>query len=187
MDEMPGDDARRITAVQLFLGFTRIGIASVGGALPQAQHQLVEVRRWLTQQEFAELLSLGQLLPGPNIGNLAIMLGARCGGWRGATAAIGGLLVLPFFVVMLLAAFYRAFGDEPWVRPAFHGIAAGAAGLILATGGRLLSVQPRQAWVFVMAGGAFVLIALMRMPLMPVLLALGPISAWCAWRWMPRQ
>jgi len=175
-----------VTTLQLFLGFTRIGLAGIGGALPQAQHQLVDVRRWLTQQEFAELLSLGQLLPGPNIGNLSIMLGLRYRGLPGAVAAMVGLMFAPFCVVMVLAALYRSFGTEPWIRPVFHGISAGAAGLILAMGYRLLRVQPRQAWTYVMAAAAFGLIAMLRLPLMPVLAALTPVSAWCAWRWKAR-
>ena len=181
-DALPAG-ARRVTTLDLFLGFTRIGIGGVGGALPQAQYQLVEVRRWLTQQEFADLLSVGQLLPGPNIGNVSIMVGLRYQGLRGAVAALSGFFLLPFCIVMVLAALYKVFGEEPWVRPIFHGISAGAAGLILATGYRLLRVQPRQAWVLVMAAAAFALIALLRLPLMPVLCALAPVSAWCAWRW----
>ena len=182
--EASGAAPARISCRQLFLGFTRIGITGVGGVLPQAQHQLVERRRWLTQAEFAELLSLAQLLPGPNIGNLALMVGLRHQGWRGAVAALGGMILIPFFVVMLLAAFYRQFGEERWVAPVFHGFSAGAAGLVLATGYKLLRAQPRAAWVYVMALIVFGLIALARLPLVPVLLGLAPIAFCCAWYWM---
>ena len=133
------------------------------------------------------MLSLGQLLPGPNIGNVAIMVGMRHQGMRGAIAAVTGMMVPPFFVVMLFAALYRAIGEEPWIRPVFHGIAAGAAGLMLATGYKLLRAQATHPWVIVMGGASFALIVVGKFPLIPVLLGLSPISVFCAWRWRPKQ
>lgn len=177
----------RITCRELFVGFTRIGITGVGGVLPQAQYQLVEKRQWLTAVEFAELLSVCQLLPGPNIGNVAIMVGLRYQGWRGAVAAFVGMMFIPFFVVLLLAAFYREFGAQSWVAPVFHGFGAGAAGLVLATGYKLLRAQVREPWVIVMAVLAFGSIAFARLPLIPVLVGLAPIAVWCSWHWLRKN
>ncbi len=166
----------------LFMAFLRIAVAGVGGVLPHAQHQLVERERWLTQREFADYLSAGQLLPGPNIVNVAIMVGARYQGLGGSLAAVAGLMVVPFFFVIALAAFYRSFGEEPYVRQVFHGISAGAAGLMIATGVKLARAQPRQAWALGLVATAFGLVGLARLPLIPVLLALAPIALWLASR-----
>ena len=72
----------------------------------QAQHELVDKRGWLTREEFAETLSVGQVLPGPNIVNMALMIGDRFFGWRGALAAMAGLLLAPLAIVLVLAALY---------------------------------------------------------------------------------
>ena len=69
-----------------------------------AQHELVERQRWLTRQQFVEMLSLSQVLPGPNVVNLALMLGDRFFGWRGALAALGGMLLVPLVIVLALTA-----------------------------------------------------------------------------------
>ena len=80
----------RITPAALFLCFLEMGLSGFGGVLPWARRGLVEKRGWLTEQEFAEVLSLGQFLPGPNIGNMSIIIGSRFAGWRGAVAAFCG-------------------------------------------------------------------------------------------------
>jgi chromate transporter len=178
----PADGPAQIRARDIFMAFLSIAVAGVGGVLPHAQHQLVERRRWLTQREFAELLSAGQLLPGPNIVNVSIMVGARHCGLVGAIAGVAGMMLVPFFFVITLAAFYRNFGNEPNVRQAFNGIAAGAAGLMIATGIKLAKAQPRKAWALGLTGTAFVLIGLARLPLIPVLLSMAPVAIWLASR-----
>jgi chromate transporter len=88
--------------------------------------------------------------------------------------------------VLLLAAFYRSFGEEPYVREVFNGISAGAAGLMFATGVKLALSQPRVAWVLILIAAAFVLVGPLRLPLIAVLAALAPIAiavaAWAARR-----
>jgi chromate transporter len=182
MQETTHQTVSRIRARDLFMAFLRIAVAGVGGVLPHAQHQLVERERWLTQREFADYLSAGQLLPGPNIVNVAIMVGARYRGLTGSFAAVAGMMVVPFFFVIALAAFYRSFGEEPYVRQVFHGISAGAAGLMISTGVKLARAQPRQAWALLLVATAFALVGLARLPLIPVLLALAPIALWLASR-----
>ena len=74
---------------ELFLAFNRLALQGFGGVLAVAQVELVERRGWLTRAEFVELLSASQVLPGPNVVNLALMLGDRWFGTRGAVAALG--------------------------------------------------------------------------------------------------
>ncbi|MGI9154784.1 MAG: chromate transporter, partial [Rubrivivax sp.] len=69
------------SAAELFFAFNRLALQGFGGVLPVAQRELVERRRWMTQAEFVELLSLGHILPRPNIGNMALMYGERHIGW----------------------------------------------------------------------------------------------------------
>jgi chromate transporter len=94
---------------ELFRAFTVLALQGFGGVLPVAQRELVEKRRWLTREQFVELLSIGQVLPGPNIVNLSLMVGDRFFGWRGALAAVAGMLAAPLAVVMALALLYARF------------------------------------------------------------------------------
>lgn len=160
----------------LFLAFLGMSVVAFGGALPMARRMIVEQRRWLTPAGFNELLALCQFLPGPNVVNLAVALGARYRGVPGALAALAGMLLAPMVIAMGLGAAYARFDDDPVVRHAFGGMAAAAAGLMLATACKIAwPLRTRAAGVAV-AMAAFVAIALLRLPLLPTLLVLVPAS-----------
>ena len=117
---------------ELFRAFSSMALQGFGGVLPIAQRELVERERWLTKAQFVELLSLGQVLPGPNVVNLALMVGDRYFGWRGALAALTGMLLAPLAIVLALAALYAQYASVPAVAGALRGMGAVAAGLVLA-------------------------------------------------------
>ncbi|HEY6098596.1 MAG TPA: chromate transporter, partial [Anaeromyxobacter sp.] len=97
----PDPTARPATPRELFVAFTLLALQGFGGVVVVAERVLCEDKRWLTRGEFVELMSVGQVLPGPNVCNVALLLGDRLFGWRGAAAALGGLLTVPFAVVLL--------------------------------------------------------------------------------------
>jgi len=167
---------------ELFRVFNRLALRGFGGVLPWAQRALVEEARWLSKQEYVELLALSQVLPGPNICNLSLMIGDRFFGLRGALAALAGMLAAPLAIVLTLAALYGRFADQPLVAAALRGMGAASAGLILAMAVRLLPTQRgrRAGWVFVAA--TFAAVGLARWPLVWAMLALGSLSVLLAWR-----
>ena len=114
---MPSADtaptARPASPGALFLAFTRLALQGFGGVLPVAQRELVERLRWLSREDFLALLALGQVLPGPNIVNLALMIGDRFFGARGAAAALAGILGAPLLLVLALAALAQQAQDLP--------------------------------------------------------------------------
>src|SRR5579862_5198785 len=116
----------------LFKGFLVLGLTGFGGVLPLARHMVVEKRRWLTGAEFSELLSLCQFLPGGNIINLSVAIGLRFRGIPGAIAALIGLIAAPTAVVLVLGVIYARYSGEPHVVHMFAGLAAAAAGLLVA-------------------------------------------------------
>src|SRR6202171_3398899 len=118
----------------LFLGFLMVGLQGFGGVLPFARRMLVERHRWLTEREFTEVLSLSQFLPGPNIVNVSVIVGNRYRGPLGSVAATLGLMLMPFVIVLILAALYARFANLEAVRGATTGVSAAATGLIIATG-----------------------------------------------------
>lgn len=165
----------------LFLGFLATGICGFGGVLPWARRSIVERRRWLTAGEFTELLALCQFLPGPNVINLSVALGARFHGLAGSAAALGGLMSAPMVIVILLGLAYGRVEQVPAVRHAFAGLAAAAAALLLATAWRIaapLLARPIGAAITVVT---FAAIAVLRLPLPLVIVTVAPASILLAW------
>ena len=72
----------------LFWSFTWLALQGFGGVLAVVQRELVEKKRWMTNDEFVEDWAVAQIMPGPNVVNLSIMIGERYFGWRGAVAAL---------------------------------------------------------------------------------------------------
>lgn len=164
-------------------GFMRIGISGFGGVLPYARYTIVDTEKWLSEREFTALLSAGQLIPGPNIVNVAVMLGTRFHGWRGATAAFCGLMIPPFIIFVVLAALYANILQYPWVKKAFIGVAAVAAGQIFSVGARLGAAMPKKPWAFLLAAAAYLGVTVLHLPLPWVVVGLAPIGMFCAARW----
>ena len=171
---------------ELFTAFTVLALQGFGGVIVVAQRVLCEERRWLSRAEFVEMLSVGQVLPGPNICNVALMLGDRFFGWRGAVAALGGLVAVPFGIVLALAAGYAHWSSNPAVAGALRGMGAASAGLIAGTAVKLaasLRQSPLGVPACVVLGAlAFALVGLLRVPLAWALLATGSVSFALAWR-----
>ena len=174
-------------AAELFRVFNALALQGFGGVLPVAQRVLVEQQQWLSREQFVETLSMGQVLPGPNIINVALMIGDRFFGLRGALAALAGLLAAPLVIVLLLAALYAQLASIPAVAGALRGMGAVAAGLVVATAVKLAPTLRRNplgpaaaaAWVLATA----LAIAAWRLPLVWVVLGLGlPAVLLAAWR-----
>jgi len=171
-----------MTRLELLGGFVRMGLTSFGGVQPWAYRILVEQRRWLSSTEFASLMSLGQMLPGPNAVNLSIMVGARFHGGVGALLACAGLVLPPLCLMLLVASVFAAYGDTPPVRRFLLGTVAAVAGLIMATACKMLLGQQRSWLAALVAGLAFVGYGVLRYPLPAVVAVLGPISILLAWK-----
>jgi chromate transporter len=154
--------------------------------LAVAQRVVCEEKRWMTREQFVELLAVCQVLPGPNVCNLAILTGDRFFGWRGAAAALGGMMAVPTVLVLALAALYVHYADVPAVAGALRGMAAVSAGLIAGTAWKLagaLRSNPMGPRVCAALGAAsFALVAWLRLPLIWVLASLGVIGIALAWR-----
>jgi chromate transporter len=171
----------RPTLGELYRGFLQAGGRGFGGTLPWARRMMVEERRWLTEREFIDLFSLCNFLPGPNVAGMSVIVGARFRGLLGSAAALGGLLTIPLTTILTLALLYARFGQHPGVDAALRGVGAAAAGLVLATGLRMATALGRTPRVLLFLVAAFVAVAILRWPLVPVLLGLAPVSVLAAW------
>jgi chromate transporter len=166
--------------MQMFWVFSRLALQGFGGVIAIAQRELVDRQRWLTAAEFLELLAVSQVLPGPNVINLSLMLGDRYFGWRGVLASVGGMLLLPMLVVLAAAALYSHWSDLPQVSGALRGMGAVAAGMIVATGLKAirglrknpLGLQLSLCYAVL----TVVLIGALRFPMAAVVLGLGAVT-----------
>lgn len=160
-----------------------MSLQGFGGVLTVAQRVLCEQKRWLTEQQFAEDWAVSQVLPGPNVVNLGIMLGDRYFGIRGALVALAGLFLAPLFIVSTLALLYGQFASMTMVAGAVKGMGAVAAGMIGAVGLKLfdaLKTSPIGKPVFiVVALASFIVVALLRLPLIVAIAFIGlPSIIW---------
>lgn len=181
-DAEPESQGQRVSPLAVFLTFSRITLTGFGGMPFWARHELVERKRWLTERDFVELLSLGQLLPGPNVLNLTVMVGYRFAGWAGAAAAVAGFMGWPFLLMVAIGVLQQRYGELPLVQQALSGMSAVAAGLLLASVVGMATVLPRHwpPWLFVML--AFAGVGALRWPLLGVLGALAPFAIAAAWK-----
>jgi chromate transporter len=170
----------------LFTGFFTIGLCGFGGVLPWARRMIVEQRRWMTTAEFTELLGLCQFLPGGNIINLSVAVGARFAGALGSVAAFTGLMAAPMAVVIGLGLLYDRYSGLPAVAHGFAGLAAVASALVLSTALKIAAPLRFRPLGIGIALVIIVAIALLRWPLPPVLLVMAGVSIVLCWRFPGR-
>ncbi len=169
--QAPQDAPQAVSLAALFFGFSKIGLSGFGGVLPFARHYLVDTGRWMTAEEFNQQLGLCQFLPGPNVVNLAVVVGRRYGGLAGACLAPFGLLAGPVAIVLLLALLYDAYGALPQAQAMLRGIAAAGSGLLFAMAFRMALAIKRKPFFLPFTVLVFAAIALLRWPLPAVMLA----------------
>ena len=160
----------------LFLGFLKVSLLGFGGGLVWARRIVVERQQWMNEQEFAETLTLCQLMPGPNIVGIAVCVGSKLRGATGAITAAAGFILLPWTVGLALGGLILHYAELEVVRGILGGLSAAAAGLLIATGIRLLMPHRKRRTALLFAACAFAGMAFTKLPLLIVLFGLAPLS-----------
>lgn len=178
--------ARPESLGEMFWAFTFLALQGFGGVLAVSQRMLCERKRWMSHKQYVAALALAQVLPGPNVCNLALIVGDRFFGWRGAFTALAALMAAPLVLVLAITVAYAHYSDVPMVAGAMKGMGAVSAGLIVATGLKLLPAlrdnTMRLPACLLFGGATFVAVALMAWPLIGVLFGIGLIA--CAYAWL---
>lgn len=168
------------SVLELFIFFTLLALQGFGGMIAFIEQGLVKKKQWMTREEFLEDWAVARTMPGPPAINMAIMVGARHFGAKGALAAVVGVFLIPSMLVMLLAILYTQFSDLPQVSDALRGMGAVAAGLLIATGLKLLTALPanvmglRVCGFFVVV--TFVLVGLLHVRVAYAMAGLGGLA-----------
>ncbi len=167
---------RHISLSELFRGFATIGLLGFGGIGPIARHVIVERYQWLSEKEYATVLGMGQVLPGANTVNAAVMIGDRFQGLKGSLVGVAGLMVMPIMIIIVLAALYNQFSSHPMVSLTLNGAGAAAAGMVIGTGLKMAwRIHPGwTGWVTVALAVAG--IAFWGLPMLHVVAVLVPLA-----------
>ena len=166
----------------LFWIFLQIGAMSFGGGLSAWVHrEFVLKRNWMTETEFLTGLALCQVLPGVNVVNLAVHVGQRLRGAIGSIVCTVGILFVPFFVVIGLAAVYDHIKEWPWLGDFLDGVAVSAVGLMVSVALRSVRGTFRGVMPFIVALTLIVTVGLLRLPMIPIALTMAVLSVAVTW------
>lgn len=170
------DTAQPVKLSVLFLTFLKVSLFGSGGGIAWAHRAVVEQRRWMDDQEFAETLTLCQLMPGPNIVGITVCVAAKLRGAIGAVVAVAGFVLLPWALGLSLGTVILRHAQLAVVQPILGGLSAAAAGMLIGTGLRLLMPHRARPAALLFAALAFAAMAFTRLPLLVVLVGLAPLS-----------
>lgn len=190
MDETPAQQATpppeappRVSLSTIFWIFFQIGALSFGGGLSAwLYREIVEKRKLMPATDFMSALTLAQVLPGINMMNLSVYVGQRLRGLEGVLTAVIGLLLVPFFAIIIAGAIYAGLKEQPGIHDFLDGMAATAVALLLAMGIKAVKVTRMPPAQLAIAGGVILLVGVLRLPMVPVILLLAPFSVWLSWR-----
>ena len=160
----------------LFIGFMKLGLMGFGGVLPLARHMIVEDQKWLSSEKFTDLLGVCQILPGGNIVNMAVAIGYDFAGVKGAISAVFGLMFAPTIIVISLYQMYVNFQNIPQVQHMIQGLAAAAAGLLFATGFKMLKPLMKSKLTYLTIILTIIFMLFIKLPLAFTLLILITVN-----------
>lgn len=173
----PAGDAPSPGVLALFIAFSQIGLTSFGGGLSgRMMRDFVYERRWLDEEAFLNGLALSQALPGVNVKNLAIWIGYRLAGWRGAVAGFTGIIAPPAVLIVLFGIAFSTLTRFPLTHVALAGAAAAAIGLSISMAITAVRRLPRRALPFAVTALTFVSVAVLHWPLVWTVLVGGTLS-----------
>ncbi len=169
----------------MFIGMLQVALSAFGGGLSAwSQRIVVEQHRWLTNEQFLTGLTVARLFPGPNQINMAVYIGAHFHGIRGAMAALAGMLIVPFSLLMGFGVLYFSVHQLPAVDRVLAGVVAAAAGMALSMGFKILDQYWKDPVALLLAAATFVAMQFFHVRLVPLVLIAGPLAM--AWYW-PRR
>ena len=170
------------TLMQVLLSFLKIGGSAFGGSTQALVfREVVERRRWMTEEQFLTGQAIAQVLPGANPVNLALYVGLRVRGGLGATASVLGMIAPAFCIILVMGFVYRELSGHPATHFVLGGVAAAGVGATLAMGFKIVRRMPRKIWPAVVMVGVFAAIGLFRAPMIPTVLIAVPLSIAAAW------
>lgn len=166
----------RVTLTAIFCEFLKVSLCSFGGGLAWARRFVVGQRRWVSEQDFTDILSICQFMPGPNVIGVAVCVGAKLRGPIGAITAVLGFTLIPCAMGLPLGALYLRYAHSVILHNVLGGVAAAAAGLLIGTGIRMLRSRRGGGTALLFAALTVAAVILSKLPLIAILPGLAPLS-----------
>jgi chromate transporter len=166
----------RVSLGSLFIAFLKVSFCGFGGGLIWARRLTVEQHRWISEEEFTDILSLCQFMPGPNIVGIAICVGAKLRGSMGAIAAASGFVLIPLMIGFPLGVLCLQHAHLAVFQNVLSGVSAAAAGLLIAMGIRMLLPHRSHPQALIVAALAFGGMAFTKLPLLAILIGVALFS-----------
>jgi len=158
------------------MAFLNVSLFGAGGGIVWAHRIAVDQRRWTTEEEFADIVSLCQFMPGPNVVGIAVCVGAKLRGSIGAIAAVLGFLLIPWTIGFVTGVLFLQYAHLAVIRNILGGVSAAAAGLLIATGLRMLRPHRKRPEALVIAALAVGCIVFTSLPFLMVLFGLAALG-----------
>ena len=167
----------RVPLFELFVVFLKLGTLSIGGGSQAFMYRdLVDVKRWIDGKAFVTGLALAQVLPGANPVNLALYFGQKLHGGLGATAAVFGMVVPAFCIILMAGYAYRQLAHFPATHFILLGAAAVGVAATMAMGIKIAKRLDRN-WATILIGlVTFGAVGVLRLPMLPVICVVVPAS-----------
>lgn len=180
------EQSARVSLREIYRVFFVIGLFSFGGGLvPWIYRDVVDVRKWMSREDFLPGVALSQVMPGVSSTNCAIYVGQMLRGSAGAVTALVGMLTVPFLVSLLAAYAYKTLLGLPGFQETMIGVAAAAIGMLLRTGIDAARLSTKGWEPAIITAATFLAIGVFRLPIVPVVCVVGPLSVALAWRKAP--
>lgn len=160
----------------LFTGFVLVGLFGFGGIAASFYHVAVERRKWLSVDEYAQTLAVGQILPGASLMNMSTIVADRFQGLTGVVCALMGLFTFPLIILLLLITCYDQYAYLPEVQYATKAAAAAAVGLTFGIGLKLAKGILKSGMGLVFASLSFLAIGVLRLPMLQSIFSLVALS-----------
>lgn len=160
-------------AARLFLTFLKIGTFTFGGGyamIPLIQKEVVDQRKWITDEDILEIVAIAESTPGPIAINAATFVGFRVCGFFGALLATLGVVLPSFLIILGISYVLREFANEKAVQYAFRGIRAGVLALILKALWSMYRQCPKNLPSYIVIGAAFILAAFLNVPVLLIII-----------------
>ncbi|WP_395448911.1 chromate transporter [Aminobacter sp. UC22_36] len=187
VDKSEAVEIQPVAVLDLLMSFLRLGASSFGGGMTGWTHrEIVERRRWLTDNEFLQTLTIAQIMPGANPVNLAVYIGLKLAGLRGAAVALFGMIMPAFLAILALSFTYQQLRSYPEAQAVLRGLACVGIASSLTMGIKTARRLKAQVLPIGIAVGVFLTVGVLRWPLVLVVVGAIPLSVAAA-LWLERK
>ncbi len=160
-------------AIRLFVTFFKIGAFTFGGGyamIPLISKEVVENKRWITDDDILEIIAIAESTPGPIAINSATFVGYRVCGFLGAFFATLGTVLPSFCIILAISYILDEFQHIKAVQYAFNGIRAGVLALLVKALITMYKKCPKGLVSYIIMGGAFIVTAVLGLPVLVVII-----------------